>query len=458
MRGIILPLVFAIMLPLQANAVTEITRHAITWTFADDENCGTYANEDPWCIGPVSVVAISPLSTNISGRVQHGSVLNPLDRWNGFDSSFGGSTQDAYIPASNAGRPGGSDLSASNPLVITAGNSLVSTRTNNTPFIRPQIVDASVLTIISSAPSSGSFRPPYSGSDKESHWNVSDIRWWLLPKLQPTASAPSITTLISYLDKLWFDSTDGTFAGREYHPSNNMPDYGRDMAIQIGDASLFLLCDYPQATLEPLMIRLLQIGIDLYGVTNDNPRLLTSPMGGLWMGGGGHGHGRKWPILFTGLMFNDQNILKYADASNYKIFQEEQQYFYVSQEDVDQARYTGDGKTRDPYTVEMIGTPEWGEQHRNQPNRDGANWDADYRAIVSPSIAGHALAAIVMRARGYWKWDAFFDYQDRWALYRTQISSAISSSVFTDEMWNAYRNYTPGTKYKNVKSITQETP
>jgi hypothetical protein len=211
------------------------------------------------------------------------------------------------------------------------------------------------------------------------------------------------------------------------------------MANITSEVTLALLLDYTQSELEPLMIRFLQLGIDWYGVTESAPNIFTTTsQGGLWMGGGGHGQGRKWPIIFAGLMFNDSNILKYANAVNYKIFQEEQQYFYVSQANVDLARYTADGRPRTPYKVEMIGTPEWGEQHTNQPNRDGSNWDAYYRDIVSMSLPGHALAATIMGAKSIWNWPAFFDYQVRWATHRRSIGSTISYSTFVNDMHTAF--------------------
>ncbi len=119
-------------------AATSVTRHGITWTFDRDYTCGEYANGDPWCTGPVTIIAISPASRETGGRIQHGSMLNPKDITNGYDNQFGGSARISYTPSLNAARPGGNDLSGLNPLIIPVGSSLVSTRTNDTPYTRPQ--------------------------------------------------------------------------------------------------------------------------------------------------------------------------------------------------------------------------------------------------------------------------------------------------------------------------------
>ncbi|MGB3209086.1 MAG: hypothetical protein WBB19_00125 [Desulforhopalus sp.] len=426
-----------------ANKTTrEIHQHGITWTFAEPVEYGQFANGDYWVLDSgagVSIVQIEPLSTEISGRIMHGSMVNPSNSKNGYDSSI---AQIQFDPSLNVGRPAGEELSVNNPLVIHDDSSLVSTRTHRDPAKRPQLVDAAVLTVLKTAPPSGSFRPPYAGNDKIPRWNISDIKWHLLPRLPNSliSNQPDLELLASKIERVWLDHGGGIWTGRYLHPSNNMPDYGRDMANVTGDIALALLFDFDRTTLTPLMISFLQLGIDWYGVTESMSNILeVSTQGGLWMGGGGHGHGRKWPIAFAGIMFNDTDILKYADASVYPIFQEEQQFFYVTQADVDQQRYTVDGRPRVPYASTMIGEAEWGEQHLNAPQRDGSNWDASYRDIVSKSIASHALAATIMNTKGIWKWDSFFDYQDRWAKYRKETGQTITYSSFADEVWATFR-------------------
>lgn len=417
-------------------------------------------NGDPWCVGPVTITAISPMSTSIAGRVQHGSELNPPNLGGG---GYDNQQNWTYSATNNVARPGGDDISAENQLTIASG-SLVSTRTKDTANTRPGIVDASVLTIVSSPPVESSFRPPITGTDKASYWKLSDVNFSLLPSLDrsivSTAPTEADISADTTMERLWFDVYGGVSTGREFHPSRNMPDYGGTIAVRLGVLSNVVLLDYPLEVLKPIVIRLIQYGIDIYGTIkyyNGASVLSVTTQGALWMGGGGHGHGRKWPMIFAGLMLNDPDILQYADGQVWPVFQEEQQHFYVTQADVDRERYVGDGRPRTPYTVDMIGTPEWGEQHTNQPVRDGSNWDAYYRDIVSPSIAGHILAAEIMQMESVWNWPSAFDYQERFKRHQIEIGDEIGSyeRAFTREMYMKFHNF-KRRLFRNVRLRTEE--
>jgi hypothetical protein len=419
----------------------EITRHNITWTFSNPLETGQFANGDYWVIdrgNGISIVDIIPPSTDVSGRIRNGSMINPTSLSNGYDNSI---AKIPYMPTLNAGRPNEQDLSIKNPLIIHGDTSLVSSKTNETQNKRPQLEDAAVLTVLKAVPPDGSFRPPYAGTDKCPKWNISNIQWNLLPYLpkEQLRHVPDLPLLANKSARVWLDHGGSIWTGRYLHPSNNMPDYGRDMAIITGDISLALLLDYTKIELTPLIINFLQLGIDWFGVTSCNIDIFkTTSQGGLWMGGGGHGHGRKWPMIFAGIILRDNDMLKYSSGKTFPIFQEEQQHFFITEADVNLPRYTADGRPRHPYTYEMMGIAEWGEQHLNQPRRDGANWNAPYREIVSMSILGHALAAQLMNAKEKWGWNAFFEYQQRWVLHRNEIDQPVAYSKFVCEMVSLY--------------------
>ena len=117
--------------------------------------------------------------------------------------------------------------------------------------------------------------------------------------------------------------------------------YGQSVAEVVSDVALLLMIDNPQR--EELLINFLQIGIDLYATSLNNAEL--------WPANGGQSSGRKWPIVFAGIMFNDEGILDlisnksgdYAYESGYGAgnlpsdyihFGEDDQTFYVKEEDV----------------------------------------------------------------------------------------------------------------------------
>jgi len=70
------------------------------------------------------IIGIDPASTNISGRIRHGSMINPnpTDNNQGYDSSVPTWNNDY-----NVARPGGNDLTLENNLSIDVNSSLIST-------------------------------------------------------------------------------------------------------------------------------------------------------------------------------------------------------------------------------------------------------------------------------------------------------------------------------------------
>ena len=413
-----------------AMAATSVTRFAITWTFSADRQVGQYANGDWWVVGPVTITNISPKSVVSGGRTINGTTINPNSAMfpnHGFDSSMAGDGL-GYVASLNAGRPGGKDISASNPLVVPNGSSVISCVSHPVATNRPTLTDVSILTVVASPPPAGSFRPPYCGSDKTHRWNKSALRYGILQKLT-LSGAPTPDEMADQFERPWFELGTES-AGRYYHPANHMPEYGRDMAHIIGDAMLALHLNYTDAQKETLYVRLVQWGIDLYG---------CAMTGGLWADNGGLNCGRKGGLVLAGLALNDPNILNFADAKKEFIFAEDRQTWYVTQSDVGRVMYNGDGRLRETYRQEHVGLPEWGEKHASQPNRDASNWSAFYRDINYVAHLGEALA-IRLTTGGYeaWNWPAFFDYTDR--------SWSISSSAmrpFPAAMWRAYRNTSP---------------
>ncbi|OAD21126.1 hypothetical protein THIOM_003113, partial [Candidatus Thiomargarita nelsonii] len=174
----------------------------------------------------------------------------------------------------------------------------------------------------------GSFRPPYSGTDKTIYHNKDELDYSIITKpflkRDEIETEPSLSDLERQFERPWIDHIN-SWVSRYIHPEDNMPDYGREIAQAISDAALSLMLDYSNAEKETLLIRFVQLGIDLYGVAK---------AGGGWIHYGGVMQGRKLPILMAGLLFNDANMLEIADAEKHFIFQEDQQTWFVQKEDV----------------------------------------------------------------------------------------------------------------------------
>ena len=432
-------------LPIPPTATTsEITRFGITWTFDGEYEYGRYANGDYWVVGPVTIEAIDPPSTEINGRTRHGSMINPSPAdgtTQGYDSAM---SVTSYEPAFNAAL----DVSAESPLVVPPGSSLVSTISVDEAGHRPQIRESSILTVVDHIPPEGSFRPPYSGSDKSSRFNVAQLDTAVLERLDRVAGTPDVESVADRFERPWVEHIPG-WNGREAYPQRNMPGYGRDIAARVGEAALMLHLDFPLEEKEPLLIRFVQLGIDNFGVVEDGGR--TN-----WVPNGGHGSGRKWPVLFAGIVLGDPEMKAIGERSgsylysddfgpgdpppDYVHFGEDSQTFYVEETAPGEYNYGHGG-----YTAEHEGMPEYGIRHATDPSRNDVSWGgASYRICCTGNAwVGFVLAARIMEARELWNHDPLFDYQDRFMQVQEEEGAPSwqrSWNEFVETMWDTYRD------------------
>jgi hypothetical protein len=272
----------------QANSITQF---GITWTFDKNYTVGQFANGDYWIVGPVTIIGIDPCSTNVGGVIKNGSMINPSTDRQGFDNR----TLSNWDASLNVAL----DIKPSNPLVIEPNASLISSISRTTPTSYNYLLTAAVLTVLSSAPPSGSFRPPYFDTTKDIRFNESDLNYSLLASLTPVPDTESLATVERYFERPWLDWLTQD-EGRHIHPTDNMPDYGGTIGNQIGIGALTLHLNYTNVQKRTLLTRYVQLGIDYYAiVSNSNFRTVW---GGL---GGTGGCGRKWPMMFAGIILND---------------------------------------------------------------------------------------------------------------------------------------------------------
>ncbi len=435
------------LLPAPASGETattaSISQHGITWQFAEAVEYGQYANGDYWVVGPVDVVAIDPPTRTHQDRTVNGSMINPSPR-DGSATGYGETRDTGYDEAKNVAR----DVSRDRPLRVEPHSSLVSTISTDEANARPGIETAAVLTVVDQPPPENAFRPPYSGRDKTSHWTTDDLRYDLLPRLEPVEQTPEIAQMADRFERVWLDHVPG-WTGRAIHPVTSMPSYGRDMASRLGQGSLMLLLDFPDEQKRDLLVNLVQIGIDFYGIVEDGGERN-------WVPNGGHAQGRKWPILFAGTMLDDEDMANIGQREDV-YFGEDAQTFYVSERQVqrtdlhvmDPSHNDYVERYADGYTEAMLGMPEWGIRHATDPRRDTPNPGRRYRkCCTAASWHGHVLAARLMGLKQAWNHDALFDYSDRylgllheegWPELNPQGRNEFTDTGFTRQMWRAYR-------------------
>jgi hypothetical protein len=414
----------------------KITQFGVTWTFDGLYEVGQFANKDWWVVGPVTIVDIDPPSTDLGGgRTLNGSMLNPSpfrDQTQAYDSTMYAQykVSSNYNPLLNAAL----NVSAASPLVVKANNSLVSTISKAAPNTRPQLKTAAILTVLDQAPPAGSFRPPYSGENKRIRFNESQLDYSMLARLPRLPSTPGMASVRQQFRRPWIDHVP-LWIGRYLHPVDNMPDYGREIGNAVSTASLMLNSDFTDAEKRDLLVSFVQLGIDFYGIAQDGGK-------DNWPPSAGHMNGRKWPILFAGIVLGDPDMGSVGFDKSIQ-FGEDGQTFYV--EETSPGVYNnGFGG----YTAAHVGMPEWGTAHANKPSLDDVTWFGDpYRlCCTTNSWWGMVLAAHAMGAKALWNHDPLFDYMDRYLLENTARGIEdwrLSWTQFPLDMWKAYRDDYP---------------
>lgn len=403
----------------------SLERHGVTWTFSDATHVGRYVNGDWWAVGPVELVAIEPACSEQGARVRHGAMTNPdpSRRRHGYDSAVGGSLDESgYEPSANAAL----GVSASRPLKLQPGTSLVSAVSHPIAGQLPQLEGSAVLTVVDAAPPIYAFRPPYCGDDKRSRWTAADLDLSCLAQLQPVPGAPNAGQLVAQLERMWLDHLPGV-QGRYLHPRENMPDYGRELSALVGAAALTVNLDISPDDKRALLIALVQLGIDVYGVVQ---------FGGRFAADGGSGSGRKLPLLIAGTALHDDALLR-AAREHGAAFGEDAQTFYVEETAPGTCNHGHGG-----YVIADLGLPEWGNRHADDPSLDQKAWGADpyRRCCTANAWVGAVLAARVMGLRDAWGHPALFDYQDRYMQIEQPGHWMRSWDPFAERMWDRYRD------------------
>lgn len=403
------------------TTATSIERFGITWTFDAPRPVGQFANGDPWVVGPLTIASVSPEPSN--GR--NGSVVNPALGRQGYDSRGG-----EYEASARATFPLPLSGTASLVSSISHGESQCmdgsnpAYRTYDGGCQRGPIHTQAVLTVLPVAPPPGTFRPPYAGSEPKPLHAVADVRWERLPKLPKPRSAPSDDAALRHVERPWIDHILN-WTLQHGCATHNMYCYGREIGDVVSEVGLYVLLDTPVQ--RELAVRFIQLGIDNFGIVQN---------GGRWPADGGHMNGRKWPVVFAGLMLDDDAMKSPGPISG----EDGQTYLGENGEALWGVTCTscffGNG-------CDLGGSCTAGRQDCRDPARlvDGC---FGYRnCCTSTTWVGQALAArLVDGGRAAWGHEPFFGYVERWMNGGVPGGGGTSSS-FVRDMWNVHRGSEP---------------
>jgi PKD repeat protein len=418
----------------QPGRAQSITQFGITWTFDQPYSVGQFVNGDWWVVGPVKVVGISPEPKEYDfGALEdwgvrkiNGSTVNP--------------PSNEKLPYDERVNPlfWDADLFKNPPFTLQPGDSLISTMSllpehlndgtytdlvgnqvvrNNGTWWATYLKSAAILTCVADAPPSDAFRPPYIGTDKP-YYRKSAVRWELLPKLPVPASAPKVERMRRLVERPWLDHVSNS-PHRVTHPADSMNNYGRDITKDIGDLALSCCLDYTDDQKAPIVIGLIQIGIDLRHVVELSPEI--------WVVAGGQNIGRKFPVIFAGRILGDDSF-----AIPNSVYSEDCTYF-GDEMDPPHDLWTGWQNSGHEHAANVLYAASEGLDNQGNPyyheHRHPSTWDEPpfpnngmwpwekhdtYRRSVSYALPGQTIAARILGMKTLWNHDAYFAYMDRW--------------------------------------------
>ncbi|MBU6399260.1 MAG: hypothetical protein KGS61_02995 [Verrucomicrobia bacterium] len=406
-------------LPLRGS----VSQYGITWTFAQPARVGQFINGDWYVVGPVTITALEPrplygseipageldhmdLERPEAQRVRNGFMLNPPAQ---MKVAYDSGVRNWFDPA----------LIQKLPVAMKPGDSLVSTISMPKGLVlhaqlrnkiergvddSSPIRTAAVLTCVAAPQPSDAFRPGFCDRAQKIYL-ARHLQRDRLPALAAPPSIPRIAQYVRFTQRPWVGTC---FFGFE-EPVENMPQYGLEYGRVVGISALLLCTDLKPEQKEPLLVNLVQVGIDLGGMVRaGHPG---------WTGFGGHGSGRKLPIVFAGLLLGDDQLARINESFPKVSFGEDEQTAYgpgwtgakvvfAGHSGIDTA--TGAGRSRGNG---------WGPYEHQPPSqwKAGQNTSESYRrCCTSVGWVAQALALRLLHAEAAWHHDPFFDYVDRW--------------------------------------------
>ncbi len=448
---------------------SSVSQYGMTWTFDKPAHVGQFVNGDYYVVGPVTIIEITPkplygaeIPANqlghmdkerpVASRVRNGFMLNPpVAQKVAYDSGV----RNYFDPS----------LIRKLPVTMKPGDALVSTismpaglklrsplatgpqeRWVNDPQMEDvsPTKDAAVLTCLAEPAPADAFRPAYCDRTQKMYF-ARNLKRELLPSLALPADAPKLQEYIKYTQRPWVNTC---FFGFE-QPNENMPFYGREIGRVTGNAGLLLCSNAAPEQKEPLLIGLVQVGIDYGGLIRaGHPGFPAF---------GGHGTGRKFPIVFAGVLMGDDELARINKHFPKAAFGEDEQTAYGDSWTGAKVVFTGHSAIDETTGIGrdyVRSDAAWGPYEHMHPKTWGpGQWTSEgYRRTSSTNgWVSEALTLRLLHAEEPWDHDAFFDYVDRWMCQPDTAALATFKALGQDynHTWSSQGNAWPDDNFVN---------
>jgi hypothetical protein len=291
-----------------ASTLQVTTSRGITFTIsaANVIATGLWWDNEPFvrASGAVSVLGWSPPMTGAGATTQNGGMKNPRGTI-GHDQGF-----DARSPYDSG------TLAVPLPVTLLAGDTLLAgtsgagnggTATVPRPGYFPERDGRSYLdymaslSVIDYVPAADDFRPNVQGDPAQRQRVAkSSIIWSRLPAVfyAAHAHAPTIAECERVFTGYMGDILGG-WTSDQIAPNFQHPGYGQWLASAVSDALAMACSDLPLPMKQPLVEKLIQAGIDLWGAFRD---------GRVNYSNGGHLQARKALVIFAGHMLGLESM------------------------------------------------------------------------------------------------------------------------------------------------------
>lgn len=335
------------------------------------------------------------------------------------------------------------------------------------------------VTLVSSAPASGSIRPPISRADKTPILNTSTLDLDVLRNLDagllanPPISYSAAIEAVSILDPLQscFNPFSRNVFARNVAGSTKT-NYGGDVAIEW---SQIMLAMHTNAFTDSQKIELAK---KLGALAGDVASRVNE--GGIFQPNGGH-CARHLPLVaFVAELFDSQYLRDAAGvvaaakrvnviAEGASVYGDLNQLKYITQADIDYSA----GK-RLPYPQAMLGYPEWSNEmwlgmidDNDQVEKCNGNWmgntnsgqnnagqgnSISYNSVVGKSVTAFSLAIRLLQNSSPEVPQLYHDYADRYAYWAINGHSAAEANNYI------YPVDTAETDYPTEESSSNSTP